>query len=191
MARKFLLTGQGTAYSQISSDELGGGGTPFTGLPIKQDGTLIGSATILNFAGNNPGTLPAPFVVTVDGVVAGQINIALYERVSTPVAVDAGALIKNSGNGTYAMLAAGDNPRLMRGIAVTASSGGFAYVCFIPGIVCSTLSDGTGTIAQGAYVIPSTTVAGRVKEGTSSDVYVGINVGAAVAASLNASCTVR
>lgn len=176
--------------SQVSSDEFGGG-SAFTGIPVKQDGTLIGSATLLNFAGNNPTVLPAPFTVLADSVVSGQYNISLVELVSTPVAVNQWALVKNSGNGTYAMLAAGDNPRLMKGVAITASSGGFAYVCFIPGIVTYCLNDGNGAISQGGYVIPSTTVAGRVREGTATDVYIGHNVGAASGAGLDALVTVR
>lgn len=189
MAKKQVLTGQGSAYSQMFMEE--GGGTSFTGLPVKQDGTLIGSATLLNFAGNNPTVLPAPFTVLADGVVAGQYNISLVELVAASAAIDQWALVKNSGNGTYAMLAAGDNARLMKGVAITASSGGFAYVCFIPGIVTYCLNDGNGAISQGGYVIPSTTVAGRVREGTAADVYVGHNVGAASGAGLDALVTVR
>lgn len=105
-------------------------------------------------------------------------------------AIDAGALVKVSGVSTYATLGAGDDPSLMVGVAVTACAGSgqsFA-VQLVAGAITTMLSDGTGTIANGASVCPSTTVAGRVKAGTTNSV--GVNLGSAVAATLNAHVSV-
>ena len=58
----------------------------------------------------------------------------------------------------------------------------------VPGTVTPMLSDGTGTIAIGAAVQPSATVAGRIKSGSTN--LVGYNAGAAVTATLNAAVSV-
>ena len=101
-------------------------------------------------------------------------------------AIDAGALLKVSGVGTYAMLGAADDPSLMVGVAVTACSGpGQSFTAqFVPGTITPMLGDGSGPIANGVAVAPSSTVTGRVRAGTANSV--GINAGPAVAATLNA-----
>ncbi len=106
--------------------------------------------------------------------------------------IDAGALIKLSASvaGRYETLGAADAVSLMVGVAVTACSGAAASFTaqLVPGTVTTMLSDGTGTIGIGAAVEPSTTVAGRIKAGTTN--VVGNNAGALVAATLNASVSV-
>lgn len=119
--------------------------------------------------------------------------LAAGESATSTATVVTGALLKNSGNGTYDHLGTADSPLLAIGIVLAGRTGAGAFTAqFRPGGSQSLLSDGTGTIAQGAFVIPSTTVAGRVKQGTSTDIgIVGINVGALVAATLDAAVTVR
>ncbi len=115
-----------------------------------------------------------------------------FETVTGAAAIDAGALIKlSSAAGQYETLAAADDAGLMIGVAKTACSGAAAtfQAYFISGIVAGMLSDGTGTIAIGASVEPSTTVAGRVKSGSANSI--GRNVGALVAATLDAAVSVR
>jgi hypothetical protein len=115
-----------------------------------------------------------------------------FEVVTGAAAIDAGALIKASATASqYETLGAADDAGLMVGVAKTACSGAASTFqgYFIAGIVTPMLSDGTDTIAAGASVEPSTTVAGRVKAGDTN--VIGYNVGAAVAATLNASVSVR
>lgn len=123
-----------------------------------------------------------------------SIELAGIESVVGNAAIDAMALIKASSTASrYETLGTADAGALMIGVAKTACSGAGASfdAYFIPGNVTPMLSDGTGTIAAGAPVEPSTTVAGRVKQAASETTAVGFNVGAAVAATLNAVVTVR
>ncbi len=117
-----------------------------------------------------------------------------FEVVTGAAAIDAGALIKTSSTaGQYETLGAADAPTLLIGVAKTACSGAAAsfQAYFTSGTITPCLSDGTDTIAAGAPVEPSTTVAGRVKEAADSTTAIGFNVGAAVAATLDAAVSVR
>lgn len=181
-----LLTGQGTATSQISSEEFGGGGSGSSGVDVKDEGVLVlASATTLNFVG-------AGVAAAVDGVIPTQVNVTIdggLRTVTSSASIDANALIKVSGTNTYAMLGAADDAVLCVGVAVTGVVGAGSFTAqFIPGTITTMLSDGTGAIANGAAVVPSTTVAGRIKTGTTNTV--GVNVGAAVAATLNLTVSV-
>lgn len=148
------------------------------------------------------GSMSAADKSKLDGIEAGAdvtdatnvaAAIAAGETVTSTATIVAGALLKNSGNGTYDHLGTADSPLKMIAIALSSRTGAGTFTAqFRPGGQQSLLSDGSGTIAQGAYVIPSTTVAGRVKQGVSTDIgIVGINVGALVAATLDAAVTVR
>jgi len=86
-------------------------------------------------------------------------------------AIDQYALIKASTvAGRFEMLAAADSPLKMVGVAMTAAAGaGSTFSAqLIPGTTTPMLSDGTAVINAGDTVTPSTTVAGRVKAGTSN-----------------------
>jgi len=110
--------------------------------------------------------------------------------VTSTATIVAGALLKVSGENTFDHLGVSDSPQLCVGVAVTGRTGAGSFTAKIAQAT-TMASDGTDTIANGAPVIPSDTVAGRVMEGTTDDVgIVGINVGATVAATLNASVSV-
>ncbi len=131
-------------------------------------------------------------VPTDDDPVTLAWTSSPFEVVTGNAAIDAGALIKaSSTEARYETLGAADAATLLSGVAKTACSGAAASFqgYFISGLVTPMLSDGTGTIAAGASVEPSTTVAGRVKSGSTNSI--GFNVGAAVAATLNAAVSVR
>ncbi len=117
------------------------------------------------------------------------------ETATGSIAIPAGALIKASSTaGRYALWLSSDSPLLIVGCAVTACSGAAASFTaqFVPGTSTVLLSDGTGTIAVAAPIVASGTVDGRVKQGLVSDTgFLGFNVGSAVAATLDASVTVR
>jgi hypothetical protein len=132
----------------------------------------------------NDGIMSAEQAATVEA--AGAVSV------TGNAAISAGALIKASSvvAGRYETLGAADAASLMVGVAVTACSGAASPFTaqFVPGTVTTMLSDGTGTIGIGAAVEPSTTVAGRIKAGTTN--VVGNNIGALVAATLNATVSV-
>ncbi len=110
-------------------------------------------------------------------------------------AIPAGALIKASATvGRYALWLRTDSPLLIVGAAVTACSGvGATFTAqFSSGTVATLLSDGAATIAAGAPVVASGATDGRVKAGLVSDEgFLGFNVGALVAASVDAHVSVR
>lgn len=112
-------------------------------------------------------------------------------------AIPAGALIKVTSGvaGQYSMFtttAAEDTSKIVGAAATACSGAGASFQAqLVQGVATSLLSDGTGTIAAGAPVIASSTVSGRVKQGTDGDpALVGYNIGAAVAATLDATVTV-
>jgi len=113
------------------------------------------------------------------------------ERTVTSTAtIVAGALLKVSGDGTFDHLGIADSAQLCVGVAVTGRTGAGTFTARIAQPI-TMVSDGTGTIANGAPVIPSTTTAGRIKQGTVDDPgLMGINSGAAVAASSDATASV-
>lgn len=123
--------------------------------------------------------------------------LAAGEPATSTATVVTGAILKNSGSGTYDHLdvGGGDSPLAMIAIVVAGRTGGGAFTAqFRPGGQNTLLSDGSGTIAAGAFVIPSDdpTTPGRVMQGTEEDKgIIGINVGGVVAATLDAPVTVR
>ncbi len=147
------------------------------------------------------GMLTSPYSVTdgssdVGGPFStpGPLAWTPYDVVTGNTAIAAGDLIKASSTaGRYEILGAADDPSLMVGVAKTACAGaGSSFdAYFISGIVTPCNSDGTGTIAAGAPVEKSTTVAGKVKQAASPTTTIGFNVGALVAATLNAAVSVR
>jgi hypothetical protein len=154
-------------------------------------------------AGNKSwrGMLTSPYLVT-DGssdvggpfTTPGPLAWTPYDQVTGNGVIAAGDLIKASATATrYEILGAADDPSLMVGVAKTACAGaGSSFEAyFISGIVTPCNSDGTGTIAAGAPVEKSSTVAGKVKQAASPTSAIGFNVGALVAATLNASVSVR
>lgn len=135
---------------------------------------------------------------TDDGGVVRDLNGQPGTDADTVVgngAIPAGALIKASATaGRYGLWLASDNPILIEGAAVTACGGaGQSFTAqFIQGTVVALLSDGTATIPSGSAVVASGTVDGRVKAGFATDLgLVGFNVGALVAATLDAPVSVR
>ncbi len=124
----------------------------------------------------------------------GLLAWAPYDTVTGNGVIAAGDLIKASSvAGRYEILGAADDPSLFIGVARTACAGaGSTFdAYFIAGVLTPMNSDGTGTIAAGAPVEPSTTVAGKVKQAASPTTAIGYNLGAAVAAVLNAAVSVR
>jgi hypothetical protein len=179
-----LVTLRGRGFFGISSVAFDG---------IEAEFSVVSGETLL-------ATIP---VGAADGlcVVTGQygsgtIQLSLGDSMPQTVignaAIDAGALIKVSTvEGRYVTLGSADLALLMAGVAITACAGSGSSFSgqFVPGTVTSMLSDGTGTIPIGSPVEPSTTVAGRVKAGSTN--LIGYNVGALVAATLNAAVSVR
>lgn len=105
-------------------------------------------------------------------------------------AISQNALIKASTvAGRYETLGATDSPLKMVGVAAAAAAGaGSTFSAqLIPGTATTMLNDGTGVINAGDTVTPSTTVAGRVKAGTSNVVGSALSGAGAV---LNAQVTV-
>jgi hypothetical protein len=135
-------------------------------------------------------------VLGTDGSVTSWVDpnsgLSPFEVVTGNAAISAGALIKVSATaGRYETLGAADSASLMVGAAKTSCAGAASTfeAYFISGVLTPLLSDGTGTIPVGSPVEPSTTVAGRVKAGSTN--LIGYNVGALVAATLNAAVSVR
>jgi hypothetical protein len=98
-------------------------------------------------------------------------------------AIDAHALIKASTTaGRYEMLAGSDSPLLMVGVAATIAFGaGSPFAAqLVPGTVTTMLSDGSATISAGQSVIPSPSVAGRIRAGNTNSVGVALGNAAAV-----------
>ncbi len=132
-------------------------------------------------------------VPTDDDPLALAWTASPFEVATGAAAIDAGAAIKASSTASqYETLGAADDPTMMVGVAKTACSGAAAsFQAFFARPVRSMLSDGTDTIAAGAPVEPSTSVAGRIKEAADSTTAIGFNVGAAVAAVLDEAVSVR
>ncbi len=92
MARRQVLTGQGTATTQAFIDEGGGsGGGGLTSLPILQTGLLVGNATQLNFTGSGgaPGVAspspPAPPMISEVPPMPGNVPAPLVAPPVPPV----------------------------------------------------------------------------------------------------------
>ncbi len=126
---------------------------------------------------------------------AGVKLIQSTEVVTGAEAIPAGALVKASTTAEqYALWLVTDSPLRIIGAAVTECTGaGEDFTAqFITGAVTDLLSDGTDTIDTGDPVVASSTVDGRVMSGAVSDLgFLGFNVGAAVAATLDAAVSVR